>query len=273
MRMIKYVCDREERSPYRDLSRRLKRIQTARLCCLCASAALLVTAWASRSRGLMLVWMLYCLAVQLAAEVMRGRIYGGLFREEQREFTEFMENWRRSHEGWNPERLGFAYKSGNGDCIPVLCYFGVEGVWEQGQVLEKHFVAYIGGRMIYAFRFAGGTEAAQSAEDAEIPPWPSWPELPQKHQKYLCAEAERHNRYLIVENFIYEAAFSNMKAGRRNQPCDTVKLLSRMKKEPMYGARAEGAVWAVPGSTMERLKRAGTSALNKKGGKDYVTIP
>lgn len=274
------------------MSRKLKRIQTVRLCCLCASASLLAAAWIWRSKGLILVWMCYCLAVQLAVDMAKGRIYRGLFQEEQKGFAAFMETWRGAHEGWNPNRLGFAYKSGAGDCAPVLCYFGDDGIRELGRLLEKYFVAYIGGRMIYAFRFSadaelgkteegqqprtavngGGQTSAPGLQTASSRPWQAWEELPQRHQQYLCEEAKKYGRYLIVENFIYEAAFSNMKAGRRNQPCDTVRMLSRMKKEPMYGAQDEAGMWAVPGSAMERLKRADDSALNKKGGIDYVTV-
>ena len=253
--MIKYACDRKEDSPYRELSGKLKRVQTARLCFLCASAALAVTAWISRSRGLVLAWVVYCLAVQLAAEGFKGRIYRRLFEEEQREYAGFAERFKRTHGGWSPDRLAFAYRSGETDCLPALCYFGDEGMWALGQELQKYFVAYIGGRMVYAFRFAESGEA--------VPPGPlrpRWEELPQRHQKYLCAEAEKYGRYLIVENFIYETAFLNMSQGRRNQPCDTVRLLSRMKKETVFGARIGGETWAVPQGTLERLKRAGYTA-------------
>ena len=151
--MVKYACDQKEESPYRDTSRRLKRIQTARFCGLCASAAVLAMAFVSHSKGLVLVWMAYCLAVHLAADVCKGKIYDGLFREEQREFQAFAGKLSGGPGGFCPDRLGFAYRSDGDDCVPVLCEFQEDRVLVLGPVLTKHFIAYISGRMIYAFTF------------------------------------------------------------------------------------------------------------------------
>ena len=273
--MVKYACDQKEESPYRDTSRRLKRIQTARFCGLCASAAVLAMAFVSHSKGLVLVWMAYCLAVHLAADVCKGKIYDGLFREEQREFQAFAGKLSGGQGGFCPDRLGFAYRGDGDDCVPVLCEFQEDRVLVLGPVLTKHFIAYISGRMIYAFTFRStayepvGTLPGFSQRDGA---GRGWEELADRHQKYLCAEAKERGRYLIVENFIYDEAFGNMARGRKNQPCDTVRLLSRMKKEAVYGIRTEEALWVVPQRTLERVKRAANAASNKKGGVDYVTV-
>ena len=251
MQMIKYACDMPEDSPYKALSRTIKRIRMFQVTGLGASAVLLAMAWASRSRAIILLWMAYCLGVLMVSEILRGNVYRDMCRKEQAEWKAFLEQLGLRHGDWEPARLGFAYRSGGKDCSPVLCYFGENQFWELGQVLKKYFVAYVAGRMIYAYQLQEADESSFKAWDREDLAWEK-AKLP--HQRYLCREAEQCGRYLVVENFIYDLALANMMSGRPNQPCNTVSALSRMKKELVYLAETgDGAVLAVPKGTMDRV--------------------
>lgn len=253
--MIKYACDMKEDSPYKTLSRTIKRIRVCQVTGLGASSVLLAVAWMSRSKSIVFLWMAYCLAVLMVCEILRGNIYRAMCRQEQEGWNRFLAQLKAQHGDWEPGRLGFAYRSGQADCEPVLCYFGETDIWELGQVLKKYFVAYVSGRMVYAYQFEdldGARAAAHRRENL------SWKTADLPHQKYLCKEAERYGRYLVVENFIYDMALLNMMRGRPNQPCNTVSALSHMKKEPVYLAETgDGVVLAVPGSTGARVNVSG----------------
>lgn len=249
--MIKYACDMKEDSPYRALSRTIKKIRVSQVTGLGASAVLLAMAWMTRSKAVIFLWMVYCLGVLLVCEILRGNLYRGMCREEQKGWNHFLKQLKAQHGDWEPGRLGFAYKSGKTDCEPVLCYFGETELWELGQVLNKYFVAYVSGRMVYAYQFKDLDEGRAIAHKREML---TWEKGGQPHQRYLCQEAERCGRYLAVENFIYDMALLNMIRGRPNQPCNTVAALSHMKKEPVYLAETvDGAVLAVPGGTGARV--------------------
>ena len=109
--------------------------------------------------------MVYCLAVQLAAEGFKGRIYRRLFGGAGAGIRGLCGAFKRTHGGWSGPS-GVRLQERETDCLPALCYFGDEGMWALGQELQKHFVAYIGGRMVYAFRFAESGEAVPPGRSA-----------------------------------------------------------------------------------------------------------
>ena len=259
-RMVKYACDMENDSPCREISRELKKIQTAQFIGLTASVSLLLVAWIARSKMALLVWMVYCMSVFLVFEILKGKIYRKLYVREQEGWKAFSATLRETlqqafqdgdEEEWDLKRLGFAYKSDEERFDPVLCYFGRRGIYEIGPVLKKHFVAYVANRMVYAYEFL------EQEDDIKIRLYDRdeicWESLAERHQKYLCQEAQKRNRYLVVENFIYDMALCNMQKQRANQPCNTVTALSRMKKEPVYRTGAGEAVLTVSAGTMRRV--------------------
>lgn len=249
--MIKYACDMKEDSPYKELSRTIKRIRICQITGLGASAVLLAMAWMNRSRVIIFLWMAYCLGVILVCEILRGNIFRDMCRKEQEGWKRFLEQLKMQRGGWMPARLGYAYRSDEAGCEPVLCYFGDTELWELGQVLKKYFVAYVSGRMVYAYEFEDLNPEQARVHKRDMLTWET---SGQPHQRYLCEEAGRCGRYLAVENFIYDMALLNMIRGRPNQPCNTVRALSLMKKEEVYLARTgDGAVLAVPGRTGARV--------------------
>lgn len=132
----------------------------------------------------------------------------------------------------------FGYRRREDSFDPVLLCRSGGTVYQLENVFIKNCIYGVEGQILYLFdldreALARHPRRYQAGELA-------WDLLPQNHQDLLRQEGLRLDRFLVVESFIYAAVLEEMKTGKRKQFLHTTYLLTKMRKEKVYGTRLPG---------------------------------